>query len=249
MKFLDLFAGIGGFSLGLERAGMRCVGQVEINPFCRKVLEKHWPNVKRIENIKNVRGDEFGSVELVCGGYPCQCDSTAGNMQGENDDRWLWPEMFRIIKFVRPAWVIGENVINHENMGLKLVIANLEGAGYQVRPFVIPNAACGLPTVERHIWTIATSTRVGSQRCETVAHSYNGDAWKFQGTDSREYKRWNLPESRVCRIRQGVPDQLDRIKSLGNAVSPQVVEVIGRVIMRIEQYEEMERGEFNGVPQ
>jgi DNA (cytosine-5)-methyltransferase 1 len=235
MKFISLFSGIGGFDLGLERAGMECVGQVEIDRFYQKILARHWPNVKRIGDIRDVKGTEFEPAELICGGYPCQCDSSAGNMRGQDDDRWLWPEMFRIIEFNRPTWVIGENVINHENMGLKLVISDLESVGYKVRPFIIPNAACGLPTVERHIWTIAAAPCVGSKWCKTVAYPYNGTAWEFQGTDTGKCKRWDLPESRVCRVRQGVPDQLDRIKSLGNAVSPQIVEIIGRAIMNVER--------------
>ena len=89
MKFLDLFSGIGGFSLGLERAGMTCVGHVEIDPFCQKVLRKHWPEVPLIADVKEVQGDEFGAVELICGGPPCQPVSLAGKRQGASDDRWL----------------------------------------------------------------------------------------------------------------------------------------------------------------
>lgn len=234
MKFLSLFAGIGGFDLGLERAGMHCVGQVEIDPFCNKVLEKHWPNVKRMGDIKNVNGTEFGTIDLVCGGYPCQCDSSCGQRRGTNDDRWLWPEMFRIIKTVRPSWVIGENVVNHENMGLRLVISDLESEGYSVRSFIIPNASCGLPTVERHIWVIAASPCFRLQRSEKITNEDNRNEGEFQRTDSRGKNRWNLPESRVCRTRKGIPNWMDRIKSLGNAVPPQIVEIVGKAIIQVE---------------
>jgi DNA (cytosine-5)-methyltransferase 1 len=234
MKFLSLFSGVGGFDLGLERAGMECVGQVENNDFCNKVLKMHWPNVLRLGDIHNVTGKEFGSIDIICGGYPCQPDSGAGKRRGQNDDRWLWPEMFRIIKTVRPTWVIGENVINHENMGLKVVISDLESEGYEVRAFIIPNAACELPTVERHIWVVAATSSIRLKRGETIAYQDNRDKRQFQGTDTRNERRWYLSESRVCRVRQGLPFQMDRVKALGNAVSPQVVEFIGRFIMEIE---------------
>jgi DNA (cytosine-5)-methyltransferase 1 len=110
MKFLSLFSGIGGFDLGLERAGMECIGQVENNEFCNKVLAKHWPDVKRIGDIKNVKANSFKPVDLVCGGFPCQPFSVAGKRKGAGDDRYLWPEMFRVISAYKPAWVIGENV-------------------------------------------------------------------------------------------------------------------------------------------
>jgi DNA (cytosine-5)-methyltransferase 1 len=142
--------------------------------------------------------------------------------------------MFRIIKTVRPTWVIGENVINHENMGLKVVISDLESEGYEVRAFIIPNAACELPTVERHIWVVAATSSIRLKRGETIAYQDNRDKRQFQGTDTRNERRWYLSESRVCRVRQGLPFQMDRVKALGNAVSPQVVEVIGRFIMEIE---------------
>ena len=102
MRFLDLFAGIGGFSLGLERVGMTCVGHVEIDPFGQKVLKEHWPEVPLIADVKEVQGDEFGAVELICGGPPCQPVSLAGKRQGQGDDRWLWGEALRLVEFVRP---------------------------------------------------------------------------------------------------------------------------------------------------
>jgi DNA (cytosine-5)-methyltransferase 1 len=235
MRFASYFAGIGGFDLGLERAGMQCVGQVEIDPYCLAVLKKHWPDVMRLDDIRKVRGDEFGATDLICGGYPCQCDSGAGLMRGQDDDRWLWPELFRIVKSNRPTWFVGENVINHENMGLKVVISDLVSIGYQVRPFIIPNAACELPTVERHIWIIAAASCDRLQRGKDIPDSYYREERQFQRDDSGERDRWALPESRVRRARQGLPLQVDRIKALGNAVAPQIVEVIGRAIVQIEE--------------
>lgn len=157
LQVLDLFAGIGGFSLGLERAGMECVGQVEKDGFCLKVLKKHWPGVKRMTDIKDVEGDEFGSVDLICGGFPCQPWSNAGKRRGVEDDRDLWPEMHRIIKAVHPRWVLGENVSGFISMemGLDRVLSDLEASGYTVRAFAVPAAAVNAPHRRERIWIVA----------------------------------------------------------------------------------------------
>lgn len=236
MNYLDLFSGIGGFSLGLDQAGMTCVGQVEIDEFCNKVLYKHWPNVKRIKDIHDVKGNEFGAVELICGGYPCQPESCCGNQRGQEDDRWLWPEMFRIIKIIRPAWVIGENVANHENLGLKVVVSDLETAGYEVRTFGIPACAIGLQTMERHLWIIAAAPCKrfkGSQKIENILH---GIERKFQRDDKKFDNRRDISKTRFCRVDQRVSrkleqNQRERIKALGNAVPPGIVQLIGEMIL------------------
>ena len=120
MRVFDLFSGIGGFSLGLEAAGMETVGFCEIEEFPRKILKKHWPNVPIFKDIRTLTGEEIrekcGRIDLVCGGYPCQPFSNAGKRRGHEDDRHLWPEMFRLIKEVRPTWVIGENVAGLTSM-------------------------------------------------------------------------------------------------------------------------------------
>jgi DNA (cytosine-5)-methyltransferase 1 len=233
INFVDVFAGIGGGSLGLERAGLACVGQVEIDPYCNKILEKHWPNVKRIRDIHDVKGDEFGPIQLIFGGYPCQCDSTAGKRKGIEDDRWLWPEMLRIIKYARPDWVVGENVINHENMGLKVVITDLESIGYQVRPFIIPDAACGIQTVERHIWTVAASSKIRLQGSQEDSDSDHRIKREFSRNDKRIFDRWSLPESRLCRSLKRISGGMDRLKCLGNSVSPQIPYILGVIISNI----------------
>ena len=130
MRVLDLFSGIGGFSLGLERAGMETVAFCEIEEFPRKVLAKHWPGVPIHKDIRDLKGDAIGPVDLICGGYPCQPFSTAGKRRGKEDDRHLWPEYLRLIREIRPTWVIGENVAGHISMGLDQVLADLEGEGY-----------------------------------------------------------------------------------------------------------------------
>ena len=148
MRVLDLFSGIGGFSLGLEWAGMETVGFCEQDEYCKKVLRRHWPDVPIHNDIKELNGNEYrGSVELVCGGFPCQPFSVAGQRRGEKDNRALWKEMYRVIREVQPAWVIGENVTGIISMELDNVLLDLEDEGYSTQAFVIP--ACALDARHR----------------------------------------------------------------------------------------------------
>tara|TARA_R110001583_G_scaffold31674_1_gene108029 strand:+ start:40 stop:879 length:840 start_codon:yes stop_codon:yes gene_type:complete len=169
MKVLDLFSGIGGFSLGLERAGMETVGFCEIDSFCRKVLQKHWPDVPIFEDIKELDGDEYrGSVDLVCGGFPCQPFSVAGKQRGSGDDRSLWPEMLRVIRQVQPAWVIGENVPGIIKMELDTVLSDLENAGYSCQTFNLPACSLDAHHIRARIWIVAhansATLRDGTER-------------------------------------------------------------------------------------
>lgn len=261
IKFLDLFAGIGGFSLGLERAGMECVGQVEIDSYCNKVLEKHWPDVKRMKDIHDVKGNEFGAVELICGGFPCQPFSCAGKQKGKEDDRYLWPEMLRVIQAVKPNWVIGENVGGFINMGLEECVSDLEGIGYEVQPMVIPACAVDAKHRRDRVWIVA-HTRGGGFRKQNFCSQQQGRAkvistsktlsntklvnddkprfrtGKICGKQSGQAKilrpsEW-LPEPPVGRVANGIPGRVVRLKALGNAVVPQVVEVLGAVIVQAE---------------
>lgn len=131
MKVGSLFSGIGGFDLGLERAGMEIIWQVEIDPFCNKVLAKHWPNVKRFKDVKTVSGKELEPVDLICGGFPCQDISVAGFQEGIEATRsGLWSEFHRLIGDIRPKYAIVENVANLLNGGgRKLVWPNTRRLG------------------------------------------------------------------------------------------------------------------------
>jgi DNA (cytosine-5)-methyltransferase 1 len=163
MRVLDLFSGIGGFSLGLERAGMTTVAFCEQDKFCQQVLAKHWPDVPCYPDIKELTGDqierEIGPIDVVCGGYPCQPFSVAGERRGEEDDRHLWPEMYRIVASVRPTWVIAENVAGHITMGLDEVLSDLEAEGYAVWPLVIPAVAVDARHRRDRLWIVANAKR------------------------------------------------------------------------------------------
>jgi len=155
MNVLDLFSGIGGFSHGLERAGMETVAFCEIDKFCQKVLKKHWPNVPIFNDVRNL--DYDGAVDLICGGFPCQPFSVAGKQKGKDDDRHLWPAMFSLIQKYRPSWVIGENVAGIINMGLDDVLTDLGSEGYTTRTFVIPACAVNAPHRRDRVWIVGYS--------------------------------------------------------------------------------------------
>jgi DNA (cytosine-5)-methyltransferase 1 len=232
MRFLDLFAGIGGFSLGLERAGMVCAGQVEIDGFCNRVLEKHWPHVKRLKDIREINGNEFTAVELICGGFPCQPFSSAGKQRGQEDDRYLWPEMLRIIQTIRPRWVCGENVVGIINMALDTVLAGLESLGYSVQALIIPACAVDAPHQRERVWIMACNIK--SINAAPVKKVFSGAHTGPGGSFSCE--RWwkREPQPQLGRMVHGLSRRVDRLRALGNAVVPQVVEVIGRAILETE---------------
>lgn len=146
MKYLSLFTGIGGMDLGLDRAGMTCIGQVEIDPYCRAVLARHWPDVKRMEDVRDVTAESFERPDLICGGFPCQDISVAGKGAGLTGARsGLWYEMLRVIRASRPRWVLAENVPALRTRGADAVLDDLEGAGYTCWPLVVGAEHVGAP--------------------------------------------------------------------------------------------------------
>jgi len=156
-RYLSLFSGIGGIDLGLDRAGMTCVGQVEIDPFGRAVLEKHWPGVARYADVRTVTGDEFGSVDLVAGGFPCQPVSVAGKGLAQADDRWLWPECARLVAKLRPRWCLFENVPGLRGRGADFVLGDLEALGYACRALVVGAEHVGAPHKRHRVWIVANA--------------------------------------------------------------------------------------------
>ena len=147
MRVLDLFSGVGGWSLGLERAGFETVAFCELDSACVRVLQKQWPKIPIYRNIRDLtydslKDDRIDNIEFITGSYPCQPYSIAGKQRGSSDDRAIWHEMYRVIKEVRPRWVAAENVTGHINLGFHEVSLDLENAGYIWWPFVIPACAC-----------------------------------------------------------------------------------------------------------
>ena len=152
----SLFAGIGGLDLGLERAGMTVLWQVEIDDYCTKVLEKHWPNVARFRDVRECGRHNLAPVDVICGGFPCQPVSYAGRRRGAQDNRWLWPEMLRIVAELKPSWVLAENVPGLISMGLlDGLCADLEGKGYETGTLVFPACALGAPHIRQRVFILA----------------------------------------------------------------------------------------------
>jgi DNA (cytosine-5)-methyltransferase 1 len=213
----SLFSGIGGFDLGLERAGMVIKWQVEIDDFCNKVLEKHWPKVNRYRDIKELRGDELEPVDLICGGFPCQPFSAAGKQRSKEDDRYLWPEMLRIIRAVRPNWIIGENVAGIVSLALDDVLSDLENEGYACQSFIIPACAVNAPHRRDRVWIIGNAKHYGQpsseERASGAARNRNasgeeevckpegsGGAW---GIPSDHEIRWQLQQEGALEEQRG----------------------------------------------
>ena len=158
IKILDVCSGIGGFSLGLEATGgFDTVAFCEYDEFCRKVLNKHWPDVPIYKDLKEIGNEPTRLIQefdLICGGIPCQPFSLAGKQKGKEDDRHLWPYMYEIIKHKKPTWVIVENVGGFVNVALDLVCFDLEAEGYATQSFVIPACSVQAPHRRDRVWII-----------------------------------------------------------------------------------------------
>ena len=324
LRHLDLFSGIGGFALGLESTGgFETVGFCDNEPFAQKVLKKHWPDVPCYEDVRDVGVDTVGyrGVDIITGGFPCQPYSVAGK-QDPNDNRQLWPEMFRIIKEIRPTYVIGENVRNlisiREGVVFEQVCTDLEGEGYEVQTFVLPASAVNAPHQRYRCWIVGIMAdskfnehreeiRERSKEEKKIQRKYGKEdsttrqsgrasaVWKTsdrhgyvansnsherqhlcrqkseqtQKTQQRSGKRggsqkqdvansdnarwekqwwqesaqeeqqttqcgsWWSVEPSVGRVAHGIPNRVDRLKGLGNAVVPQIPAVLGRAILEV----------------
>ena len=308
---IDLFSGIGGFALGLESTGyFKTVQFVENETWCQKILNKNFPEVPIHDDVKTFKG--YGA-DVVVGGFPCQPFSVAGKQKAIQDDRHLWPDMFRVIKETKPTWIIGENVRNiisiSEGMVLEQVYLDLESEGYEVQSFIIPASAVNAPHQRYRTWivahtdhgnhnekkeirtrgntinsssadvahtdsrlrrggrTIRSSGENGQRRfyttqeehtthdlrsktirrntvrgeTENVAYTDNSrqqEQW-WKSTTREEFKtfkcfgQWDF-EPNVGRVANGIPNRVDRLKGLGNAIVPQIAYQIGKAIMEAE---------------
>jgi len=164
---LDLFSGIGGFALAAKWNGYRTVGFCDNEPYAQAVLKKHWPEVPCHKDIREVRGELYAGVTLLTGGFPCQPFSVAGKQRGKDDNRYLWPEMLRVIQEAKPAWIIGENVAGIVNLALDQVCADLEGQGYEVEPIIVPACAVDAPHRRDRVWIVGHSKLDGLTASKT----------------------------------------------------------------------------------
>lgn len=328
MRYGSLFSGIGGLDLGLERAGMECAWQVEIDDYCRRVLAKHWPDVPKHADIFDVDFTTLPPVDLICGGFPCQPFSVAGRRKGKDDARYLWPEFARAIGEARPRWVLLENVPGLLAMAGEFgqILSDLAALGFDAEWDCIPAAAVGAPHLRYRVLVVAHAqgqpqrpgfcqdqpgekwgrrsghgggdvadtkgerlegSRPGERRKpireaaqrgrsghgggEVSNPQSNGRGQGRQGGPTGQHPRvrdpegalaharrprlqvgqgifargprpqptteayfWWSTEPDVGRVANGVPNRVDRIRALGNAVVPQVAEWVGLRIMEAE---------------
>jgi DNA (cytosine-5)-methyltransferase 1 len=230
MNVLDIFSGIGGFSLGLERAGMRTVAFCEIDPHARKVLRKHWPDVPVFDDVTTLSKDDVNEqIDVIAGGFPCQDISTAGRGAGISGSRsGLWFQYHRLIDEIRPRYAIIENVSALRARGLEQVLWSLAEIGYDAEWHCIPASAIGAPHQRDRIWIVAYphSAHSEGRRLSSRAYAQHADAVSAG---------WWETEPAVGRVANGLPGQSHRLKQLGNAVVPQIPELIGRAIMEHER--------------
>jgi DNA (cytosine-5)-methyltransferase 1 len=296
MTFGSLFAGIGGFDLGLERAGMECRWQVEIDDYAGRVLAKHWPHVARWGDVRTFPvGDPADwKVDLICAGVPCQPVSHAGKQKGADDERWMWGEALRVVADLQPRFFVAENpigILNHDGgRTFRGLLRALASVGYVCEWHVIAAADVGAPHLRKRVWLVAYADCVsrlegqprrtarglpaesaGSQRRqdEGQARPVAGDSganvadangrrlsvkritqhcdeqgqagsvadrrspWRWWQGSQELAQHWGT-EPELGRLAHGIPSRVDRLRCLGNAVVPQIVELIGRALIAAE---------------
>lgn len=263
MNHLSLFSGIGGLDLAAEWAGFRTTGFVEWNDFCQRILRKRWPGVPLISDIREVtlsslKDENITDIKLISGGFPCQPFSTAGIQKGQSDDRYLWPEMLRVISQVKPDWVVGENVAGFINMALHTVCADLEAEGYEVCPIVLPACSADarhrrervfilghakhirLPSgaFERSLDSSVLRLPQGTYQSGQLTGASTPALLAFESPEPERISYFDTTgrelELSVCGTSYGISRRVDRLKSLANAVVPQQAYPIFKAIAVLE---------------
>jgi len=231
LRVLDLFSGIGGFSLGLERTGgFETVAFCEIDPFCRRVLAKHWPHVRQFEDVTKLKGEDVGPVDVICGGFPCQDISSQGLRAGlEGERSGLWSEIARLVGELRPSFVIVENVADLLGLGFDRVLGDLATLGYNAEWHCIPAGYIGAPHERDRLWIVAYPEEEQGihqshfgETAERLRYLY--DYWSSNP--------WPETAPRFCRVEDGLSLRVERTEVLGNSVVPQIPELIGRAILQ-----------------
>lgn len=220
LTFGSCFSGFGGMDLGFERAGLTCQWQVEIQPYARAVLARHWPHVRRYADIHDVGAHNLDHVDVIAGGFPCQPFSSASRARrlGNDDDRALWPEMRRVVSELRPAWVVAENVPHFDRGPLDAMVADLEALNYEVAPpLEIPACAFGLDHWRPRIWILGYTDR----HCEPGLSFDAEVAWVPRR--DRDSGGMGAPDV--------IPGRMERFEGIGNAVPPVMAQWIGERLM------------------
>lgn len=242
IRLLDLFSGVGGFSLGFERTGgFETAAFCEIEPFPRRVLAKHWPEVPCYHDIRELTAERLAAdgiaVDAICGGFPCQDISSSGRKVGIGGSRsGLWGEVARLVDEIRPRFLVVENVTDLVHRGLGEVLGTLADLGYDAEWHRIPASFVGLPQARNRLWVVAYPNswrREISAQCDGT-----GPIVKLRADDDRlALAQCRAGEAALgkCRVADGVPGGVERLKALGNAVVPQIPELIGNAILAAER--------------
>lgn len=256
MNHGSLFSGIGGFDLAAEWMGWNNIFQVEWDEYCQKLLNQNFPYTDKYNDINKFDGRKYkGSIDIITGGFPCQPFSTNGLRKGESDNRFLWPQMFRIIQEAKPSYVIGENVTGIISMEsgttFENICTDLESERYTVEPFNISASSVGAWHQRERIWIVAyrsnewiktmckqengsiaskfTSDNTGERLERATRPKLQRQSTGFAGDNKKDKSNW-ATEPGVGRVVHGIPHRVDRIKGIGNAIVPQVAYEIFKVI-------------------
>lgn len=246
VNVLSAFSGIGGIELGLERAGMTTVGQIEIDPWCRDVLKKHWPTVPQHDNVITApawwASTERPETHVVCAGFPCQPFSDSGFKLGINDERWMWPATENLIRAVRPRYVLLENVaaLVRDSRAFGTVLAGLHSLGFDAEWATLRASDFGAPHNRQRVYVVAYPEgehgiawdRMGESGERRASFTVGGLSGLDIHSRRQRARDWLASEPRVDRLADGIPRQVDRLRGAGNAVVPPVIEHIGREIIR-----------------
>lgn len=235
LRVLDLFSGIGGFSLGLERSGgFETVAFCEIEEFPRRVLAKHWPDVPCYRDVRELTAERLAAdgiaVDVICGGFPCQDISPAGKQAGLAGERsGLWRTMARLIGEVRPRYVVLENSSELLRLGASEVFADLAALGFHIQWDCIPACAVGAPHGRDRVWIVADAAQEPGVYQPNVGKEFR--RWLSDNRDAWAPCPWETTTAAVCGVDDGIPNRVDRTGALGNAVVPQIPELIGNAIL------------------
>ena len=253
LTHLSLFSGIGGLDLAAEMAGFRTVGQCEWADYPRAVLEKHWPDVPKWRDIHDLTADEFiwrtGVRNLTCisGGFPCQPHSVIGKRLAENDERHLWPELIRIVRELKPKYVVGENVNGLLSTIHESVCTDLESEGYEVWSFCIPASAVGAHHERYRVCILGIAKSEPGLQTNTKTESAGGarKTWPHAVCQPWDYlpgAYWAVHQPPVCGMDDGIPSWMggyrgykERMQCYGNAVSPQQFYPVFKAIAEVEE--------------
>ena len=253
LTHLSLFSGIGGLDLAAEWAGIQTVGQCEWAEYPAKVLEKHWPDVPRWKEIRTLTGDSFyertgrRTVDIISGGFPCQPHSVIGKRLAENDERHLWPEFLRVIREIKPKYVVGENVNGILSTIHESVCSDLEKENYEVRTYSIPACAVGAHHERYRVCILGVSKSESRFQADTQTDT-NGTQWEARTSIVQQYwyylpgTYWAVHNPPVCGMDDGIPDWMggysqykERMQCYGNAVVPQQFYPVFKAIADIER--------------